>query len=510
MTTGNAIDPNSPDTSSAGSAERSKALQVPGLTVSVFKDGEPLLHRGFGTRILGRDDTPVNTDTLFDLCSVTKHITASAAAKLVHDGKLKWNEPVTKYMPTWQFSDPVLTKSVTMVDLLSHRTGLASHNEMQMGTFRSSYHYSNLCFALATRVIEQVSGQAYPDFVAENLFDPLGIKDYEWCFHEFAKHPTLHSHTFSKQVIYGPPESLEARLAALKSVETPEAALDLCKSTPLEVQVDQGFPEDQRDFVGTGVFYVSANDMVKWATCLLNDGKAPDGTQVVHELNMITKVHNSESYMAEAQAPPNGPRPIGYGLGLALSQFGEYELWAHNGGMPGFVSRLVLIPRAKTFIYLIACPYGRDELFKDLPKIKLMYPLQIALGIKKLAGPVWPPAANASTDPTRALDYAGTYFHPGHGYATVLADAHSGELRLVRARNEVNELHPVFGKEQQREYFTFAESPLAIKFVKDDKVVDTRPLPKRKGGVAWRPKEKYDLVLTEESCELEIVFNRVD
>ncbi|ORZ40459.1 beta-lactamase/transpeptidase-like protein [Catenaria anguillulae PL171] len=189
------------------------ALQVPGLTVSVFKDGEQLLHRGFGTRILGRDDTPVDTDTLFDLCSITKHITAAAASKLVHDGKLKWNEPVTKYMPTWQFSDPVLTKSVTMVDLLSHRTGLAGHNEMQMGNrngnlsaghrdpadflphlamgdqFRSSGIYSNLSFALATRVIEEVSGQAYPDFVAEHLFDPLGIKDYEWCYHAFAKHP---------------------------------------------------------------------------------------------------------------------------------------------------------------------------------------------------------------------------------------------------------------------------------------------------------------------------------
>ncbi|ORZ40468.1 beta-lactamase/transpeptidase-like protein [Catenaria anguillulae PL171] len=522
------------------------ALQIPGLTVSVFKDGEPLLHRGFGTRILGRDDTPVDTDTLFDLCSVTKHITAAAAAKLVHDGKLKWNEPVTKYMPTWQFSDPVLTKSVTMVDLLSHRTGLAGHDEMQCGLnanvtaghrdpaeylphlavgdqFRSSLHYSNLCFALATRIIEEVSGQAFPDFVAEHLFDPLGIQDYEWCYRAFAKHPNAAL----------PHVSLEERKKELANPESAEAALELCKQNTLDLETYQGFPEDERNFVGAGVFYVSANDMVKWAKCLLNGGKAPDGE-------------------TQADATPGLVRALGYGLGLVIRQYGDHEIWSHDGGMPGVRTRLFMLPRSKLAIYIASnadasiCPqlatwilhavlprppggypelYGRERFFKDMPKNKLASVLSEAADIKTLVGPNWPvPADQVPTLACDPLDLAGTYFHPGYGYATVLADAHTGAMRLVRASNEVDELHRIttnvqadldeaFGEESGLKvgglaFFTSSEMALRLRFAKDESVKDTRPLPKRKAGFAWREKVKYDLVLREESCNLDIVFKR--
>ncbi|ORZ29186.1 hypothetical protein BCR44DRAFT_53962 [Catenaria anguillulae PL171] len=171
--------------------------------------------------------------------------------------------------------------------------------------------------------------------------------------------------------------------------------------------------------------------------------------------------------------------------------------------------------------YFLPIRQSRDfsvpHLYKNLPAIKLEYPLLTAMAIKKLVGPVWPvPKDQVPPLACDPLDLAGTYFHPGYGYATVLADAHTGEMRLVRARNEVDTLHRVTALSTSTEpanhlaFFTYTESPLRVRFVKDEAVKDPRPLPKRKAGFAWREKVKYRMVLTEGTAQLDIVFERVD
>ena len=100
-----------------------KEFEVPGVAVGIVKDGQVLLTKGYGVRELGKTD-PVDEHTLFGIASNTKAFTAAALAALVDEGKISWDDPVTKYLPWFQLYDPYATRELTIRDLLSHRSGL--------------------------------------------------------------------------------------------------------------------------------------------------------------------------------------------------------------------------------------------------------------------------------------------------------------------------------------------------------------------------------------------------
>jgi CubicO group peptidase (beta-lactamase class C family) len=96
-----------------------------GLAVAVVKDGQIVFAKGYGVRELGKP-APVDTSTLFAIGSTTKAMTAAAIGMLVDDGKLAWDDPVTKYLPSFELDEPYLTHDITVRDLLTHRAGLAN------------------------------------------------------------------------------------------------------------------------------------------------------------------------------------------------------------------------------------------------------------------------------------------------------------------------------------------------------------------------------------------------
>ena len=79
-----------------------KEFEVPGLAVAIVKDGKVVLAKGYGVRKLG-DAAPVDERTLFGLGSNTKAFTAASLAILVDEGKVSWDDPVTKHLPAFQF-----------------------------------------------------------------------------------------------------------------------------------------------------------------------------------------------------------------------------------------------------------------------------------------------------------------------------------------------------------------------------------------------------------------------
>jgi CubicO group peptidase (beta-lactamase class C family) len=97
--------------------------KVPGLSIAVVKDGKVALARGYGVCRIG-ENTAVDERTVFRIVSCTKSFTATCLGMLVDDGKLKWDDPVTKHLPAFQLYDPYVTREVTIRDLLCHRTGL--------------------------------------------------------------------------------------------------------------------------------------------------------------------------------------------------------------------------------------------------------------------------------------------------------------------------------------------------------------------------------------------------
>jgi CubicO group peptidase (beta-lactamase class C family) len=78
--------------------------EVPGLAIAIIKDDRIVLAKGYGVRKLG-DPVPVNERTLFAIGSSSKAFTAAAIAMLVDEGKLKWDDPVTKYLPGFELYD---------------------------------------------------------------------------------------------------------------------------------------------------------------------------------------------------------------------------------------------------------------------------------------------------------------------------------------------------------------------------------------------------------------------
>ncbi len=176
-----------------------KAMQtwnVPGLALVIVKDDEVILSKAYGVRDMNKLEK-VDEHTLFSIGSNTKAFTAMAIGLLVQDGKLAWDDLVTKYIPTFQLYDSHASQLMTVRDLLCHRGGLGTWagDMLQLSTysideilrrlryippaysFRAGYGYCNLMFITAGRLISSVSGLSWDDFIRERIFEPLGMQD---------------------------------------------------------------------------------------------------------------------------------------------------------------------------------------------------------------------------------------------------------------------------------------------------------------------------------------------
>jgi CubicO group peptidase (beta-lactamase class C family) len=168
--------------------------EVPGLAIVVVKDGDVVLARGYGVCELGQDGK-VSEDTSFTIASCGKTFVATAMGMLVDEGKLRWDDPVRKHLPDFEFSDRYLTEHVTLRDLLCHRTGLRRADLLGDGTgfdtkeilrrikylepiaeLRTQLTYSNPMYTVLGEVVTVVSGRPWEQFVTERIFQPLDMK----------------------------------------------------------------------------------------------------------------------------------------------------------------------------------------------------------------------------------------------------------------------------------------------------------------------------------------------
>jgi hypothetical protein len=163
--------------------------------VLVAVHGKPVLREGFG--LANREwDIPVTPETEFRIGSMTKQFTATAILQLAEQGKLALSDPIGKYYA----AAPKAWNSVTIAQLLSHRSGIPNFTELPgfddsiarrdltpeqvIALTRdaplhfapgSQYEYSNSGYALLGYVIEKQSGQPYADYLREHVFHPLGM-----------------------------------------------------------------------------------------------------------------------------------------------------------------------------------------------------------------------------------------------------------------------------------------------------------------------------------------------
>ena len=169
--------------------------QSPGLAIAVVKDGRIVFAKGYGVREVGKT-AAFDTSTVSAIASTTKAMTAVAIGMLVDEGKLNWDDPVSKHLPSFQLHDPYVTREVTVRDLLTHRAGLGNADYLwavadlpadrvmeklrlikPAYSLRSSFVYQNVMFIAAGQVIEAVSGMPWVKFVQTRLFEPIGMKN---------------------------------------------------------------------------------------------------------------------------------------------------------------------------------------------------------------------------------------------------------------------------------------------------------------------------------------------
>ena len=314
-------------------------FEVPGIAVAVVQDGQVLLERGWGVREIGKP-APVDEHTLFAIASNTKAFTAASLSMLADEGKLSLDDRVLDHLPGFRMSDPYVTGQMRIRDLLTHRSGLGLgagdllfwpgsdyRNEevvrrlkdvpLKTG-FRERYAYDNILYAVATRVIEEVSGQSYAQFLQQRFFDPLGMGGTR--FNADALRPG-------------------------DNVATGHAKADFTTLRPT-------FPLTWHNAAGAGGIYSSVHDMGRWMRAQLAGGTFTDAQG--NEQRLFSRERQKEMWSLLSPMPIAEPpvpqlaaaRPdfLGYGEGWITSSYrGEKLVW-HTGGWPGMVSRVTLVP----------------------------------------------------------------------------------------------------------------------------------------------------------------------
>ena len=314
-------------------------FEVPGIAVAVVQDGQVLLERGWGVREIGKP-APVDEHTLFAIASNTKAFTAASLSMQADEGKLSLDDRVLDHLPGFRMSDPYVTGQMRIRDLLTHRSGLGLgagdllfwpgsdyRNEevvrrlkdvpLKTG-FRERYAYDNILYAVATRVIEEVSGQSYAQFLQQRFLDPLGMGGTR--FNADALRPG-------------------------DNVATGHAKADFTTLRPT-------FPLTWHNAAGAGGIYSSVHDMGRWMRAQLAGGTFTDPQG--NEQRLFSRERQKEMWSLLSPMPIAEPpvpqlaaaRPdfLGYGEGWITSSYrGEKLVW-HTGGWPGMVSRVTLVP----------------------------------------------------------------------------------------------------------------------------------------------------------------------
>jgi len=184
-------------------SERMAHYNIPGVSIAVISDFRIEWAKSYGIKRMGSDE-PVTTETLFEVGSTTKFLTAVLTHRLIEQGQLDLDEDVNLRLKSWKVPENEYTseRKVTLRLLLSHQAGISrpdggfdyedgsspslaqvlqgeppATNKPAVVEFvpGSQHQYSNLGYLVIQQLIEDVTGRPYIELVQESIFDPLGM-----------------------------------------------------------------------------------------------------------------------------------------------------------------------------------------------------------------------------------------------------------------------------------------------------------------------------------------------
>ncbi len=290
---------------------------VPGIAVGIWNDGKEELG-GYGVTNV---DHPleVDGDTLFQIASITKTITATVIMRLVDQGKVELAAPVRRYIPSFKLKDEDAASRATVKHLVTHTGGwlgdafrdfgngndaLAKYVDgmvelEQLTPLGEIWHYSNSSFTVLGRIIELVTGKTYEEATRELLFKPLGMDHSVFSAAEAIVHRTAVGHQIRDEV---------------PKVVTPWA-----------------FP---RATTPVGGVVSTVRDLLAYARFHLGDGTAPGGARILPRATL--------DLMRTPQADADLDRKVGIAWFLRDAQ--GLRLQYHGGVAIGQQGVLMIAP----------------------------------------------------------------------------------------------------------------------------------------------------------------------
>jgi CubicO group peptidase (beta-lactamase class C family) len=309
-----------------------KTFNVPGIAVGVVKNGKLIHAKGYGVSNLNTGKK-VDENTLFGVASNSKAMTAAVLGQLVDEGKIKWDDRVTDYIPEFKMYDPYVTDAFTIRDLLTHRSGLGLgagdlmmfpdgsnftkkdiiHNIRYLkpvSAFRTKYDYDNNLYIVAGEVAERVSGIKWEDLVEQKIMNPLGMQK-------------------SAASLY--------RLKDNSNAVRPHAPVN----GKLQV-LDIDWSESAN---AAGGIWSNVTDWSKWVIAQMNHGKYGAGLDnKVFSSEVHEETWTPQTIIKTGTAAPYNTHFAAYGLGWFLSDVKGYKQVTHTGGLAGMVTQVVMFP----------------------------------------------------------------------------------------------------------------------------------------------------------------------
>ena len=317
---------------------------IPGLAVGVVHDGKVVFAQGFGVRDVATG-APVDTDTVFQLASVSKPVGATAISWAVARKLVSWDTPVHDYVPELVLSDPYVTKNVTIADMYAHRSGLPSHvgddledlgfdratilhrlRYVPLDPFRVQFAYTNIGMMAGGVAAARAAHMSWPTLAKVALFDPAGMTRSSY---RFADYLARSDRAVSHERVDG----------AWRHEETFDA--------------DAEAP--------AGSLSSSVNDMNRWLALQLGNGTL-DGRSLV-DADTLQVMRQPHITSAPAADPVARSGWYGYGLNVDVTGTGAVR-WSHSGAFAtGAASFVNLLPSANLGIVVLsnATPVGAVE-----------------------------------------------------------------------------------------------------------------------------------------------------
>jgi CubicO group peptidase (beta-lactamase class C family) len=409
-----------------------KDWNIPGLAITIVKDGKVVFIKGFGVKEVGKPEK-VDANTLFIIASNSKLFTGTSLALAEHEKKLSLDDKVTQYIPWFKLYDSTSTKLATVKDMLCHRLGTKTFQgdftfwnsnlskdsiiwKMRLlkpeGEFRQNYGYCNAGFLVAGEILQQVTGSTWEKFVQDRMLNPIGM-----------------TNTYMNT----------AGMGGRKNVAVPYSN----SFGPLSK-----LPYDEIDNLGPATSMVSCvNDLTKWLMFQLDSGKINgqavipwQAMQKTRDGNILTGTRKSPYYPTHFRA---------YGLGEYMTDYNGKQVFWHTGGAFGFVTNVCFIPEEKLGISILtnndnqnffeALRYQIMDAYLGVPYVdrsKFLMQFQQqdqVLNDSKMKG--WEERAKKKpTLPVSADAFVGTYYNHV-----------CGNMQIVKENNELTVLlshHP--------------------------------------------------------------------